>query len=140
MADIKDRIKKIEPYFKGMQVDEADGEQIIYVMVNFPPKWIIQDDTPDKFDVSIGREDTLYYFCAKLEQGFDIIFDAIDYNIAEMKAALERSQIFRQKMAELQEKEKENADYFFKILKFTLYEQKQFTAFNESKRIYVTNK
>lgn len=101
--DVKERIKKIQEYFKGMQVDESDGEQIIYVMVEFPPRWEVQPETPNKFDISIGQDGNIYYFCASLEQGFDVIFDAIEYNIGKMKVALERAQLFKQKAKELQD-------------------------------------
>lgn len=101
MADIKERIKKISPYFKGMQVDDSDGEQVIYVMVSFPSSWIIQEDIPNKFDISIASNNGVYYFCASLEQGFDILFDAIEYNIEKMKIAIERTNLFKTKMGEL---------------------------------------
>lgn len=102
MTDVSGRIKKIEPYFRGMKVDNAGSEQVIYVMIELPPRWEIQPETEDRFDVSIGRDGGLFYFCAELEQGFDVIFNAIDYNIEKMKVAVERAQLFKQKTDELQ--------------------------------------
>ena len=50
--DIKDRIKKISQYFKGMQVTNTDdGTQVIYVIVSFPHGWIIDDELEKKFDI-----------------------------------------------------------------------------------------
>ena len=34
--EIKDRIKKLAPYFKEMQIVTIDGEQVIYIVVSFP--------------------------------------------------------------------------------------------------------
>lgn len=102
MAEVSERIKKIAPYFKGMQVEESNGEQVIYVMVSFPPRWIIDESIKDKFDVSVADDGQVFYFCASLAQGFDVIFDAIDYNIEKMKTAQERAALFRQKTQELQ--------------------------------------
>ena len=89
MADIKQRIDKIKPYFAGMQVENVGGQQVIYVIVNFPDRWVIDENVASKFDVSIAEDEEVlnqYFFCAKMEQGFDTVFDAIDYNIEKMLA------------------------------------------------------
>lgn len=102
---IKDRINNIKEYFKEMQVVTIEGEQIIYVIVEFPNGWIIESDIEEKFDVVVerGETPTEYYFSADIETGEHIIFDAIDYNITKMKAAIERAQLLRQKTIELKE-------------------------------------
>ena len=38
-----------------------------------------------------------------MEQGFDVLFDAIEYNIERMQTAMERAKLFREKTQELQE-------------------------------------
>lgn len=86
-----------------MQVEDSPEGQVIYIMVELPPRWEIQPETEKKFGVTIGNDGVVYYFCAALEQGFDVIFDAIDYNIEKMKLVLERTQLFRQKAKELQD-------------------------------------
>ena len=81
MADIRQRIDKIKPYFAGMQVENIGGQQVIYVIVNFPDRWVIDENVASKFDVSIAEDEEVlnqYFFCAKMEQGFDTVFDAID--------------------------------------------------------------
>lgn len=106
MADIKQRIEKIKPYFDGMQVENLGSQQVIYVVVNFPDKWVIDDTVANKFDVSIAESEDVqnqYFFCAKMEQGFDTVFDAIDYNIEKMLSAQERTDLFKKKAQELRE-------------------------------------
>lgn len=103
--DIKDRIKGIKDYFKEMQIVTIEGEQIIYVVVNFPNGWVIDSDIEDKFNVTIERGETLteYYFSTDIDTGEHSIFDAIEYNISKMKAAIERAQLLKQKTIELRE-------------------------------------
>lgn len=104
--DVKERIKKVEQYFRGMQVQNVEGQNIIYVIVQFPPKWIVDDEIPNKFGVSIAQGNDYqgqYYFCAEMEKGFDTVFDAVEYNITKMLTAQERANLLRQKVQELQE-------------------------------------
>ena len=106
MADVKQRIEKIKQYFAGMQVENLGGQQIIYVVVNFPDRWVIDDTVANKFDVSIAESDDVpnqYFFCAKMEQGFDTVFDAIDYNVEKMLSAQERTDLFKKKTQELRD-------------------------------------
>ena len=106
MADIRQRIDKIKPYFAGMQVENIGGQQVIYVIVNFPDRWVIDENVASKFDVSIAENDEVlnqYFFCAKMEQGFDTVFDAIDYNIEKMLSAQERTDLFKKKTQELRD-------------------------------------
>lgn len=106
MADIKQRIDKIKPYFAGMQVENIGGQQVIYVIVNFPDRWVIDENVASKFDVSVAESEEVlnqYFFCAKMEQGFDTVFDAIDYNIEKMLSAQERTDLFKKKTQELRD-------------------------------------
>ena len=104
MADIKDRIARIKPYFKGMQVENIDGEQVIYVVVKFPPKWFIVDGIEDKYGIVIQENEIgEWIFITEFNNGFDTIFDAIDYNIGEMKIAQERADLLQKKIIELKE-------------------------------------
>jgi len=101
--NIKDRIKKISQYFKGMQVTNTeDGTQVVYVIVSFPNGWVIDDDLEKKYDITIAKNGNEYYFCADIEIGEEKIFDAIDYNIEKMKEAIERAQLLTKKVTELQ--------------------------------------
>ena len=103
--DVKERINNVKDYFRGMQVQTLDGSNIIYVIVQFPSTWIIDDEIPNKFGVSVGSGNDYrgqYYFCAEMEKGFDVVFDAIEYNVNKMLTAQERAKLFRMKTEELQ--------------------------------------
>ena len=102
---IKERIKKIKDYFKEMQIVTMDEEQIIYVVVNFPHGWVIDEMIETKYDVTVneGEYPTEFYFATNIDNGEERIFDAIEYNIERMKDAIERAQLLRTKIAELKD-------------------------------------
>ena len=107
MANINERIKNISNYFVGMKVDsitmdDGSNSQVIYVIVNFPRKWEIDKDIPNKFNISVAQSDEgEYFFCANLEQGFDVVFDAIEYNVNKMETIEERNNLLKRKINEL---------------------------------------
>ena len=105
MADIQDRIKKIGEMFKEMQVTQVDGVNVIYVVVTFPNRWIIDDSVREKYGVSVmeGNAQGEYYFCAEIDAGFDTVFDAVDFCIQVNKDAMERAKIFQEKLTNLKE-------------------------------------
>lgn len=106
MADVQERIKKISHFFKGMQVTKVDDTDVIYVIVVFPSRWVIDDTIQEKYSVSVidGKEEPgEFYFCANISTGFDAVFDAVDYCIQTNKEAVERAQIFQQKIEKLKE-------------------------------------
>ena len=100
MADIQSRIENVKPYFKGMQVTKVDATNVIYVIVSFPSRWIIDEGIQEKYDVSVmdGKEPGEFYFCAEMEVGFDTVFDAVDQCIQVNKDAMERAQLFQEKI------------------------------------------
>lgn len=100
---IKNRIEDIKEYFKEMQIVTVDNKHIIYVIVNFPNNWVIDDTIEDNFNVKIskGNYENEYYFFTEIDNGEDKIFDAINYNIKKMKAAIERANLLKNKMIEL---------------------------------------
>ena len=100
---IKERIKRLETYFKEMQITSIDGKQVIYVVVTFPNGWVVDDEIVDKYDVTFqrGQYQNEYYFCTEIENGEDKVFDAIEYNIEKMKEAIERSKLLTEKTIEL---------------------------------------
>lgn len=102
---IKDRIKNISEYFRQMQVTSVNGEQVIYVIVEFPRGWIIDEEIEKKFNISIlqGSNPNEYFFCADIDLGEEVLFDAIEYNISKMKDAIERAKLLQIKTKELSE-------------------------------------
>lgn len=104
MDDIQNRIKKIAQYFGEMQVTEVENTNVIYVRVYFPEKWIIDDSVEEKYNVKVvDGEQGEHLFCAELEVGFEKVFDAIDHCIGVNKDAMERTQIFQEKIQKLKE-------------------------------------
>lgn len=107
MANINDRIKNIGEFFAGMQVENLEGKNYIYVIVKLPQRWKINlEETQLKFNVQAVPEQSVpgkYYFITEMEVGFDTVFDAIDYNIEKMIILEERSQLFKAKVEELKE-------------------------------------
>jgi len=104
--NIKDRIEKIKEYFKGMRVDTDNGENAIYIIVQFPPKWIVDNTIEEKYGINViqGNEyPGQFYFCAEMEVGFDVLFDAIEYSIDKMLTAQERARLLKEKAEELKE-------------------------------------
>lgn len=101
--EIKERIKRIANYFREMQVTTVNGKQVVYVVVQFPKGWIIDDDIEKKFNITIseGTNFNEYYFCTDMETGEDVVFDAIEYNIEKMQDAIERAQLLAEKTKEL---------------------------------------
>lgn len=101
--NIKERIKQIKEYFREMQIVTVDGEQIIYVRVEFPHGWVVDNSLEDKFNVTIerGNNPTEYYFSTDIETGEEAIFDAVETNIKNMKNAIERAQLLKSKVTEL---------------------------------------
>lgn len=103
MADIEKRISKLNRYFRGMQVEDIDGEQVIYVIVEFPPRWVVPDDVEAKFNVNVekGQDAGLWYFIGELGIGFDALFDAVEYTVNVMMTAQERVNLLQSKVVEL---------------------------------------
>ncbi len=129
MADIQERIKNTGAFFNGMQVTKVDDTDVIYVIVHFPPRWIIDDIVKEKYEVSVidGKTEGEYLFCAEMSVGFDAVFDAIDHCITVNRDAAERAQIFQDKINELKEifGNEENSIKKLKTLEFTFPRQKK---------------
>lgn len=115
--DTTERIKKLGGMFKTMRV-EGD---VIYVVVSFPNNWFIVDDLQEKYGVSVETtESGEYWFFGEMDGGFENIFDAIDYNVAQMTEMIERAQLLNEKVKELKELfvNKENKLSMLKTLRF----------------------
>ena len=98
--EISDRIKKLGKYFNTMQVVAGDnGRQLMYVVVNFPEDWPINEEGAKKRNVTAMEGDYpgQCVFCADIDTGSDAIFDAIDENIEKMKEAIERARLLKEK-------------------------------------------
>jgi hypothetical protein len=101
--EISERIKRLGNYFEEMQITDADGQKVIYIVVNFPNRWVIDEEFAKSKGVTIAEDQMpgRYYFCTDLETGADVVFDVIDDNIDKMKEAIERAQLLATKTKEL---------------------------------------
>lgn len=136
MADIQERIKKTGEFFNGMQVTKVDETDVIYVVVHFPARWVIDDSIQEKYEVSVvnGKTDGEYLFCADMSVGFDAVFDAVDRCIQVNKDAMERARLFQDKINELKEifGNEENTIKKLRTLEFTFPKQKKETGRKKS--------
>lgn len=101
--ELSARIKKLGKYFSEMQIVEEDGINIIYVVVNFPSNWVIDEEFAEKKHVTImqGQMPGEYYFSTDIDTGEEAVFDVIEDNIEKMKEAIERAQLLAAKTKEL---------------------------------------
>lgn len=132
---ISDRIKSLGNFFKEMQITNINNQQVIYVVVNFPNGWMIDDEIYDKYKVQVqeGTNRGEYYFCADIETGENAIFDAIEYNVNKMKSAIERANLLRAKIEELKrifEDESVTLDQL-RDLKFTFPEKSDIASLED---------
>lgn len=137
--ELKDRISRISEYFANMEITNIDGKQVIYVGVQFPKGWIIDDEINEKYKVSvIEGTDGNQYFACDIEDGIDNVFDAIDYNIAKMKDAIERARLLTEKTMQLKElfEDENNTVAALKTLRFEFDKQ----ATDPEKEILIPNK
>jgi len=102
---INERISEIKEYFKEMQVRTVADKQIIYVIVNFPNGWVIDSSVEEKFNVTVLplKNSNEYAFCCDIDDGENIVFDAISFCISKMKNAIERAKLLAEKTKELKE-------------------------------------
>jgi hypothetical protein len=122
--NITDRVKKISQYFVDMRITTVEGEQVIYVVVNFPRNWVVDENIEKTYPINVWESEDYengYVFCTAIENGEEVLFDAIDYSIEKMKSAIERTSLFLKKENELKELfDNENISLAqLKTLKFT---------------------
>lgn len=97
--DVNQRISNIGPYFVAFNV--CDG--VAYVIVKFPTKWTLfdKDAICDEYNVAIEQREEGIYFLCEMSNGFDGLFDAIDFVIVNNKQLEEKSSLLQQKIKDL---------------------------------------
>ena len=100
MGSINDKIASLKGYFKGMNVAEG----FVYVTVEFPEGWFINDDLCAHYEVRAAKEknDGTYYFFTSMGIGFDAVFDAILETIKYNEVSALKKSLFLEKINELQ--------------------------------------
>lgn len=100
---ISERISEVGEYFKEMQIKTVDNVPVVYVVVDFPYGWIIDDTVEEKYNVTIVKQNGSYVFACDAIDGENCVFDAISYCITKMKNAIERSKLLKEKVSELKD-------------------------------------
>ena len=97
---LNDKIAKLGSRFKKMNIAEG----IIFLTVNFPQDWKINDKILEKHNVKVMPTEDYegYYFAATLDVGIDNIFNAIDDTITFNEVAGIKKALFLEKVTELQ--------------------------------------
>ena len=97
---LNDKIAKLGSRFKKMNIAEG----IIFLTVNFPQDWKINDKILEKHNVKVMPTEDYegYYFAATLDVGIDSIFNAIDDTITFNEVAGIKKALFLEKVTELQ--------------------------------------
>jgi hypothetical protein len=80
------------------------AEGSIFLTVNFPQDWKINDKILEKHNVKVMPTEDYegYYFAATLDVGIDSIFNAIDDTITFNEVAGIKKALFLEKVSELQ--------------------------------------
>ena len=97
---LNDKIANLGSRFKKMNIAEG----IIFLTVNFPQDWKINDKILEKHNVKVMPTEDYegYYFAATLDVGIDSIFNAIDDTITFNEVAGIKKALFLEKVSELQ--------------------------------------
>lgn len=100
---ISERISEIKDYFKEMQIKTVENRPVVYVVVDFPYGWIIDDKVEEKYNVTVLKQNGSYVFACDSVDGENCVFDAIIYCVTKMKDAIERSTLLKEKVNELKD-------------------------------------
>lgn len=113
--------------FAGFNIgNDSTGKQFIYLELVFPKGWGITNLVKDKFGVNVVKNDAGngYYFWCGIENGFDAVFDAADFNIKANEEAQEKKVFLDQKIKELQQLVLEEDMAVLKTLEFKVKRKK----------------
>lgn len=92
---IDDRIAKLDKYFKSYNIAEG----VVYALAKFPPKWTVPDEIEQlKVKTAKDGESGGYFFFSSIEDGYEVVFDGIQY-VVELNVAIEEKTVLLVKMA-----------------------------------------
>ena len=97
--DINERIKSISQYLVTFNIQEG----VACLVAKFPDKWTLFDAKTigDEFNIVIEeRQDGVFFVCS-IADGFDGIFNAIDFIIEQNKDLEMKSELLREKVNQL---------------------------------------
>lgn len=91
--DVNERILSIGNYFALFNVHDG----IVFLGIHLPEKWTLFDTSAicDEFGIQITTKENVTYFLCEIEDGFEPVFDAVDFIIAQNKALEEKTELLR---------------------------------------------
>lgn len=97
--EVNDRIKNIGEYFSVFNVQDG----AVCVGINLPEKWTLFDVNTicSEFHVQIKAQNGVTFFLCDINDGFDPVFDAIDFIIKQNKSLEEKTNLLKEKVEEL---------------------------------------
>lgn len=120
---LQERIKKNETYFKGMEI--VNNTAIVKVL--FGEKWGAYPSSDEKIKVAKSEEvpNEWFYYSDYTYTVIDEIFDLIEETIEMNLSAIERLNLFNQKMEELKQLFADEPLSKLKTLTFQFIEEKR---------------
>lgn len=120
---LQERIKKIEHYFKGMEI----VNDTVIIKVLYGNKWGAYPSQDDHIKVAKSEElaNQWFYYADYTHTVIDEIFDLIDETIDMNLSAIERLELFNTKNSELRELFVNEPLSKLKTLTFTFHEPKK---------------
>lgn len=97
--DINERIKSINQYLITFNIQEG----VACLVAKFPEKWTLFDAKTigDEFNIVIEERNDGVFFVCDITEGFDGIFNAIDFIIEQNKDLEMKSELLREKVTQL---------------------------------------
>lgn len=98
--DVNERIKEVGKYFTVFNVHDG----AVCVGVVFPEKWTLFDVETicNEFGIQIQVKDKTTFFLCDIADGFDPVFDAVDFIIKQNRSLEQKTELLREKVGELQ--------------------------------------
>ena len=114
--DVNERIRNVGKYFAMFNVHDG----VVCVGVRFPDKWTLFDAQTicDEFGIQIKSKDGVTFFLCDINDGFDPVFDAVDFIVEQNKSLEEKTNLLKQKVEELRTLFEEESLEKLKTLQF----------------------
>lgn len=124
--DINERIKSISQYLLTFNIQEG----VACLVAKFPEKWTLFDAKTigDEFNIVIEeRQDGVFFVCS-IADGFDGIFNAIDFIIEQNKDLEMKSELLREKVNQLKSLFEQEPLDRLRTLRFVFPNEKEVNA------------
>ena len=97
--DVNERIKNVGKYFAMFNVHDG----VVCLGIHLPDKWTLFDTQAicDEFAIQIKSKDSVTFFLCDIDDGFEPVFDAVDFIIEQNKSLEEKTNLLKQKVEEL---------------------------------------